>query len=80
MSKVKLDPKGKVALISGANRGIGKAIAVELLERGAGKVYAGARNVDTLKELVSKYGDRVVPVALDVTQDGSIENAAALVK
>ncbi len=76
MSQVKLDPKGKVALISGANRGIGKAIAIELLARGASKVYAGARNIDSLQELTAAYGDRVVPVALDVTKDDSIEAAA----
>ena len=80
MSKVKLDPKGKVAFVSGANRGIGKAIAIELLERGASTVYAGARNVNSLDELTSKYGERLVPVQLDVTDDASIESAAAKVR
>lgn len=75
-----LDPKGKVAFVSGANRGIGKAIAVELLNRGASKVYAGARKLDSLDEMVSKYGDKLIPVQLDVTDDASIKNAAAKVK
>lgn len=80
MTQVKLDPKGKIALISGANRGIGKAIAVELLERGASKIYAGARNIETLNELVEKYGDRVIPLTLDVANSESISQAASQVE
>lgn len=76
MAQIKVNPEGKVALISGANRGIGKAIAIELLERGAAKVYAGARKVETLQPLVDTYGERVIPVALDVTNDASISAAA----
>lgn len=52
-----------VALVTGSNRGIGKAIVDALLERGATKVYAAARDVSTLEEL----DPRVVAVQLDVT-------------
>jgi len=64
--------EGKVALVSGANRGIGKAIVVELLENGAKKVYAGARKVDSLNELKEKYPEKLVPIELDVTNDDTI--------
>jgi NAD(P)-dependent dehydrogenase (short-subunit alcohol dehydrogenase family) len=37
------DIRGAVALVTGGNRGVGKAVVEELLARGAGKVYAGAR-------------------------------------
>ena len=79
MSQIKVNPKGKIVLVSGSNRGIGKAITIELLEKGAKKVYAGARNIATLSELQTKYGDRLVPIALDVTDDASMKAAASQV-
>jgi NAD(P)-dependent dehydrogenase (short-subunit alcohol dehydrogenase family) len=48
-------------LVTGANRGIGKAFADALLDRGATKVYAAVRDVTTVTD------PRVVPVQLDVT-------------
>lgn len=76
MSEVKLNPNGKVALVSGANRGIGRAVVEELINRGASKVYAGARNIDSLNGLKAEYGDKVVPVQLDVTDQASMDKAA----
>lgn len=72
---MKLNVKNKIALVSGANRGIGKATTIELLESGVTKVYAGARNISSLNELVTLYGDRVVPIQLDVTNKESINLA-----
>lgn len=72
---MKLNVKNKIALVSGANRGIGKATTIELLESGVSKVYAGARNISNLKELVTLYGDRIVPIQLDVTNKESINLA-----
>ena len=76
MTDKKIDVEGKVALVSGSSRGIGKAITIELLENGVKKVYAGARDVSTLDELKEKYGERLVPVELDVTKDETIENVS----
>ena len=72
--------QGKTALVSGANRGIGKAITIELLEAGAKRVYAGARNTNTLTELHNTYGERLVPIELDVTKDDTIQHAAETAK
>ena len=73
---MKVSIKGKAALVSGANRGIGKAITEALLDNGASKVYAGARNVASLDGLKAKYGDRLIPVELDVTKDDTIASTA----
>ena len=56
----------KTWFITGTSRGFGREWAVAALERGD-KVAATARNVDSLKDLSEKYGDAVLPLALDVT-------------
>jgi NAD(P)-dependent dehydrogenase (short-subunit alcohol dehydrogenase family) len=64
--------QGSVALVTGANRGLGKAFVEALLARGATKVYAGTRRP------VSAGDDpRQVPVQLDVTSATDISAAAA---
>jgi NADP-dependent 3-hydroxy acid dehydrogenase YdfG len=68
--------EGKVAIVTGSKRGIGRAIVEALLERGATKVYATARNTESLQSLVDSYGDRIVPIALDVTQADHVAAAA----
>lgn len=69
--------KNKTILITGANRGIGKAILVEALHRGAEKVYAAVRSLDSASALVAEHGDRVVPIKLDLDDPASITAAAA---
>jgi NAD(P)-dependent dehydrogenase (short-subunit alcohol dehydrogenase family) len=64
-----MDITSSTALVTGANRGLGRAIAAELLARGA-TVYAGARN----PERVDLPGAK--PIALDITDSASVAAAA----
>jgi NAD(P)-dependent dehydrogenase (short-subunit alcohol dehydrogenase family) len=62
---------GSVALVTGANRGLGRAYARELVSRGAARVYGAARH----PEAVTDPG--VTPVALDITDPQQVARAAA---
>ncbi len=61
--------EGSVALVTGANRGLGLAYAKALLAAGAAKVYAGARDPASVKE------PGLIPVQLDVTDPRTIAEA-----
>ncbi|QWT23124.1 SDR family oxidoreductase [Subtercola sp. PAMC28395] len=67
----------KVWFITGTSRGFGREWAEAALERGD-KVAATARNVDSLADLVEKYGDNILPIALDVTDHDADFAAVAL--
>ncbi|WP_020101272.1 SDR family oxidoreductase [Mycobacterium sp. 360MFTsu5.1] len=56
----------KVWFITGTSRGFGREWTAAALERGD-KVAATARDVSTLDDLLAKYGDALLPIALDVT-------------
>jgi NAD(P)-dependent dehydrogenase (short-subunit alcohol dehydrogenase family) len=62
--------EGSVALVTGANRGLGRAFTQALLDRGARTVYAGARDPDTVT------GQGITPVKFDITDPGDIAEAA----
>ena len=65
-----MDISGTTALVTGANRGLGRAIAEELLDRGAKTVYAAVRDPGSVTD------ERLTPIHLDVTDPDSVFAAA----
>ncbi|MFD0507583.1 SDR family NAD(P)-dependent oxidoreductase [Streptomyces chiangmaiensis] len=65
-----MDINGSVALVTGANRGIGRAFARALLDHGAAKVYAAVRDPDSVADA------DLTPLRLDVTDHEQVAAAA----
>lgn len=71
--------KDRVAIVTGASRGIGLGIAKELVERGA-KVCITARNPEPLAEAVNELGGPDVAIAVAGKSDNSIHQDEAIAK
>lgn len=65
--------RNKIIFITGANRGIGKALVEAALTHGVKRIYAAARNVNDLPDFADS---RVVPITLDITNRAQVKKAA----
>jgi NAD(P)-dependent dehydrogenase (short-subunit alcohol dehydrogenase family) len=68
--ELEMNVDGSIALVTGANRGLGRVFARALLEQGARTVYGGARESSAIED------PDVVPLSLDVTDPASVAHAA----
>jgi NAD(P)-dependent dehydrogenase (short-subunit alcohol dehydrogenase family) len=66
---------GKVAIVTGASRGIGEATARELLASGVEGLVITGRRAETLEALAEDLGDRVVPVVGSASDESHVEAA-----
>ena len=70
-----MEIEGKRVLVTGASRGLGRALVAAFVDAGASEVLAGARKREDLEALRS---ERVTPVRLDVTSDADVAALASL--
>lgn len=68
--------QGAIALVTGANGGIGQYYIQGLQAAGASRIYAGARNPNSLKDIAATDPDRIIPISLDITDQASVQAAA----
>lgn len=68
-----MDFSNRTVLVTGSNRGIGKALVARILEEGVARIYTAARTPDSLPD----FGDeRVVALKLDITDQAQVDRAA----
>lgn len=65
-----------MVLVTGSNRGIGKAIVESFFQAGAAKVYAAVRNPSSAEELQARYGSKLVVLPVDMEKPETIKAAA----
>ena len=73
-----MEIEGKRVLISGAGRGLGRALVGAFVAAGAHEVLAGTRNHEAQDSLRREFPERVTPLQLDVTSDSDLAAVAQL--
>lgn len=66
-----MDIDSKIAVVTGASSGLGRAIAVALVHKGA-KVYGLGRKAEKLQVIKQELGEAFVPVALDISDRNGV--------
>ena len=74
---IDLELEGKVAIVTGASRGLGEASAIALVEQGA-KVLAAARSIDDLNRIKQKYPDNIEVKKCDMLDEDAVASLPQL--
>jgi NAD(P)-dependent dehydrogenase (short-subunit alcohol dehydrogenase family) len=74
--KITCNIEGKTAFVTGANRGIGKAIVKAFQSRDVAKVYAAVRNPASAGALTERYGEKIAVVRFALAKPETITAAA----
>jgi NADP-dependent 3-hydroxy acid dehydrogenase YdfG len=72
-----MDVVNSIALVTGANGGLGQYYVEALRSHGAAKIYAAARNLNSLDALVTTAPNIIIPIALDITNEQSVNQVAS---
>ena len=70
---------GRVAVVTGGSRGIGKMIVQGYLAAGAARVYISARKVEQIEETVAEFGERVIGLPCDLSTVEGCTSLAAVI-
>ena len=73
-----MEIEGKRVLVSGASRGLGRALVAAFVAAGAGEVFAGTRTDQARDSLRQEFPERVTPIQLDVTSDPDVNAVTQL--
>lgn len=70
----------KIAILTGATGGLGKAFLVELLKEDIDKIWAVGRSKDRLDELCEKYGEKIYPIQCDLCDEAQVKKISNLLE
>ena len=63
----------KISIVTGATGGLGKEFVKLLLKEDIDEIWAIARNVEKLNNLKKDFGDKIIPISCDLSQEKSLD-------